>query len=128
MSVLNCIFEFRQVLGKSIFAKPTGNAAIRWDGNLIEFTVVGVGTKYVKLDRGGFFDYYLPENGASRAVVKSGHAGNSGYIFFATKDDYDRFSEKEELASKISKKCRYFNFESLDYNDLKSIESILKPF
>jgi len=117
--------------GKIIYARPTGNAARRWDGNLKEFEVVKVKRKYVemRINGGVFTDNYCPKTGATQSAINAGYTTNSGYLFFESKDDYRKWEFRETVCENITKMTRDYSLRhklsGLSDEDLRVLEHIL---
>lgn len=122
---LNSISQFKALVGQEVICIPTGNAARGRDNNYFETkTVVSVGRKYVKL-KDYREDEYRAEDGATRAEVNRGYSGNSGYIFFATEEDYQAHKQHCNLAQQISRKTNYFDWSGLSAEDLLTVKKLL---
>lgn len=123
---LDCIENFKPLIGEKIFAIPTGNnARYKAKGYIEEFTVVSVGRKYVKLSGLYSGTNYCPKSGATKDCINSGYVGNAGYMFFKSKIDVDKFKARCQLQNKIDVAARSFNYFSLSDEKLKIMAEIL---
>lgn len=122
---LNNTQQFKELIGEDIVCVPTGNGARGRDEDYYEIkTVVSVSRKYVKL-RDFREDEYRAEDGATKSEVTRWYGGNSGYLFFATLEDYMDYKKHCELAQEVSRKVNYFNWSKLSREDLITIKKIV---
>lgn len=125
---LETIDQFKPLVGKVICAIPTGNNARHNKDTITEFKVLSVKRKYVSLasiydDIEGRADNYSPKSGATQDAINSGFGGNSGYIFFDTKEAVTAYKEHNENISKI-KKLTSYSYGSI-LNDLSNDDALL---
>lgn len=124
--ILDNIEKFKPLVGKNIYAKPTGNNARRGSvGRIDEFTVESVARKYVKLSCGYFSENYCPKTGATQKAINSDYVGNAGYIFFDSKESIDYYNRIEELRSKVEVAARRFSYVKLSESELNDMAKIL---
>lgn len=122
---LNNTQQFKELIGEHIICVPTGNGARGRDGDYYEIkTVISVGRKYVKL-KDYREDEYRAEDGAYKSEVARGYVGNSGYLFFATLEDFMDYKKHCELAQEVSRKTNYFNWSKLSRKDLITVKKIV---
>lgn len=124
--ILDNIEKFKPLVGKNIYAKPTGNNARRTTNERIDqFTVESVARKYVKLNSGYSSDNYCPQTGATQKAINSDYVGNAGYIFFDSKESIDYYNRLQNLRSKVEIAARRFSYAKLSEGDLNDMAKIL---
>ena len=80
-----------------VYCKPTGNNTRQYS-SVVRKRVVKVKRKYVDMvtvsddNREGIVVAYCPKTGSTQDAINSDFGGNSGWIFFATQEDYDNHS------------------------------------
>lgn len=124
MAKLITIAQFKEYVGKTIFAVPTGNNARRNDKDYIEkFDVISCGRKYVQLQckNWGSPNNYCPEKGASQSQINSGYGLNAGYKFYS---DLESIEKEREVAQKLSEIKETFRGWGNCYLNDKQIEQI----
>lgn len=106
----------KEFVGKTIFAIPVGNNASRGKErqDIVEFNVVGFARKYMTVALvGSKWEISMcPKTGATQDAIRSGYTTNSGYIFFASKDDSEKYLNDCALRNKASKLLSNFNATS----------------
>lgn len=94
----------KEFVGKTIFAIPVGNNASRGKErqDIVEFNVVGFARKYMTVIRvGSQWEISMcPKTGVTQDEIRSGYTTNSGYIFFASKYDSEKYLMDCELRKK----------------------------
>lgn len=95
----------KDLVGKTIYAAPTGNNARRWDGVLKKFEVVAVKRKYFELRPAGWnsTDNYCPVTGATQGAINSVYSLNSGYKFYLTHEEYTEWKDMDTLRNDLYK-------------------------
>ena len=128
---ITTVQEFKELIGKTIYAIPTGNNARGWKGCLEEFTVIGAKRKYVELQPKGWSrsNEYDPESGTDKQSAQGGYF-NAGYLFFPTLESVTEYRNRGELADKLSKKCDIYNnpFRKMSVADLEAVIVILDKY
>ena len=121
----------KEDVGKTIFAKPTGNASRHRNSTVKRFKVLKVKRKYVDLvlineddSESNIIDSYSPENGATQSEINRGYGENSGYLFFRSEDDILKLNELLSMKKELKDYFQY-SFE-LDYESCKKVVSIIK--
>lgn len=127
--------EFKKhLIGTTIYAIPTGNNTLRGAASKkVEFEVVSIARKYVKLTLGGRGEAneYCVTTGATKKSAQGGYAGNGGYLFFESDKACSDFLEQSLLVKSvknivIGNHGAVFNGMSID--DLIKIEGILLSY
>lgn len=133
MSRLTKLEHFKSLIGKKILGCPTGNIARTFGNNpveLVEFEVLGVARKYVKLkNKFNQEDNYSPKTGATQKLINQGYGYNSGYMFFENKEAYDEYAELSSLYSLLRTTIRdmsYYKDFNLTKEEVEQVLSILK--
>ena len=133
---LTTLEQFKDLIGVSIVAIPTGNNRNRRVKiqNLVKFGVVSVGRKYVKLARLGGdnkpigrIDNYCPDSGSTQSAIKSGYSGNAGYIFFEKAEDVEEFRAINRMRMDIREHFQFSAFKMSD-DDIKAIHKIASKY
>lgn len=125
----------KNMIGKRIFALPTGNNARGGNaGKVSEFEVIKLGRKYVELakvyenSKLGRVDTYNSSTGATQKATRSGYGGNSGYKFFESLDAIADYTYSIELKDEVSKMfaCYVNNLKvKLSVDQLERIKAII---
>ncbi len=121
----------KEMIGREIYAIPTGNNARGAGDKIATFKVMSVGRVYVGLSTVysdgaiGNENKYAPENGATQKAINSGYTSNAGYRFFETLDDLADYRHLQELRSALDEKLRYFRASKLNKSQLERINEIL---
>lgn len=114
--------------GKDVYAIPTGNNARRFvlkQDPVIQFHVVKVKRKYVELRReNDFVDSYDPATGVTQKSINSGYTSNSGYLFFASREDLEDYKTYNRKIAEIRDVTRYRHLD-LTLSDVETIHDIL---
>lgn len=128
---ITTVQEFKELIGKAIYAIPTGNAARGWKGEFAEFTVIGAKRKYVELQPKGWecSSEYDPKSGTDKQSAQGGYF-NSGYTFFPTLESITEYHSRGELADKLNEKCGIYNnlFSKMSVTDLEAVIAILDKY
>jgi hypothetical protein len=133
---LESIEQFKDLIGKEIFAIPTGsNARGQKKNAVVKFYVSSVGRKYVKLcllywngDKAGE-DNYLPSSGATQWAANNGYVHNAGYKFFASMDDVESHNHDQRIRAGVSSFFRGWGaVSSLSDEDAKEIHTIISKY
>ena len=121
----------KEMIGREIYAIPTGNNARGAGDRVATFKVASVGRVYVGLSQVyvdgtvGHENKYATENGSTQKAINSGYAGNAGYRFFETLDDLADYRHLQELRKSLDEKLRHFRASKLNKSQLERINSIL---
>ena len=120
----------KEMIGKEIYAIPTGNNARGAGDKIFTFKVMSVGRVYVGLSivYDGFIgneNKYCPQGGATQKAINSGYAGNSGYKFFESLDELADYRHTLELRDSFDKKLRNIRSSQLSKSQLERMNEIL---
>lgn len=120
------IEQFKDLLGKDIYCKPTGNAARRGSAPFQIMKLISVGRKYLKLETMFGIKELRAEDGASKEEVNAGYGGNSGYMFFDSEVSILRYKNHCKLASEVSRMTNWYRWQDLSEEDLVKVYQIIK--
>lgn len=121
----------KEMIGKEIYAIPTGNNARGVNPDkIVTFKVTSVGRTYVGLQvimdgRSGGEDKYHSANGATQKSINSGYSGNAGYRFFESLDALADYRHLQDLAKSLNEKLKYLRVSKLSKNQIERINQIL---
>ena len=109
--------EGKIIYGLSWLGNNTGNRTV-------EFEVMKVNRKYVKMNRYGRPDNYHPETGVTQVAINSGYGSNSGYKFFDSLADIGRYNDNR---NKIRDIRSYLDYSpDLTHAEIDIIHKIIK--
>jgi len=120
----------KDLVGKTIYAIPTGNAARGWDGEPKTFEVVSIGRKYFTLRRGRGTreESYSPTSGATQTAINIGYGGNSGYKFYHSVEALQMAQEEASLRDELYMQLQgWYNIPKyLNSSDVSAMLTIIK--
>lgn len=116
-------------IGEKLFAIPTGNNARYKNDEIVCFTIVSIGRKYVKLSKegSGYTKSYCIKTGSTQEAINAGFSLNAGYIFFASAQDLLLHKKNEKIKSKVEKFFRgLYALSKLNNSEINDIYKIIK--
>ena len=97
--------SLKKLVGKTVYLKPTGNNARRWDGQPVIAVIKKVARVNIEIEiitEGGCY----PRN--YRYSGNNLHCGsNSGYVVFEDEASFNEDKELIELSNKVNAKLRF---------------------
>lgn len=121
----------KDLVGKNIYAIPTGNNARGKSEKIETFKVISVAKRYASLapvdDKGNAWtpDDYCTMTGATKKSVNSGYTHTAGYKFFETLDALADYRHFVELAASLDEQFRWRRAASLTRSQIERILAIL---
>ncbi len=121
----------KDLVGKNIYAIPTGNNARGKSEKIETFRVLSVAKRYASLayvDDGGKVwspNDYCTMTGATKKSVNAGYTHNAGYKFFETLDALADYRHFVELAGRLDEQFRWCRASSLTKSQIERILAIL---
>jgi len=116
----------KELEGKEVYLRPTGNNARRGGPLFEKAIVVKVARVFVTLKIAGscFDNKYRFVDGTGANTLESGN--NSGYVIYETETDLNEFYEADDLAKRIADKCRYSHtLSKVEIGKLRQIAELL---
>jgi len=113
----------KELEGKEVYLRPTGNNARRHDKNkTIKAKVIKVARVFITIVIDNHYhEQKLRINGKS---INNDH--NGGYVVYESEKELSDYYESSDVASKIARKYRYeSDYKCIGLEKLKAIASIL---
>ena len=112
----------KELEGKEVYLRPTGNNARRGSKRFEKALIVKVARVFVTFKiEGHHWETKYRFDGRN---LESGH--NSGYVVYANRQELEDYYETQELASKISEKYRYQrDYMQVELSKLRQVAEVL---
>ena len=121
----------KDLIGKCIYATPTGNNSRGNKNKIYTFKVLDVKRRYARLriylDNGeeGYEDSYCMKTGASESQARQGYTLNAGFKFYRTKEAIGEKQNRDSIEDKIKCFFSVFGETNLNLDQLYRIEKII---
>lgn len=116
----------KHLVNKTVYLRPTGNAAVKRETEVYEATVNSVSKVFVTLTRSDIQREEKLRIGFQENRLDNAH--NSGYVVYESEQAALDSIEIERLSGLISEKLRYVNEVSkYPLETLRAIDALIRP-